>query len=176
MRHSEVGTSALELVVAAFLGAVIVGGGIGALNYVIHNNQASSEHLSAVYYAEIAGQWLTRDAMTAGSITTDNLTGDAVVEMKWTTWNDAGDTVYHVVTYSITDLSGGVGKLTRRYQDSLGTDGVAIILDRIYYNTGDPAGSTALAYTAPVLQVRVAAQVGQARAVRDYRVSGRPDF
>ncbi len=176
MRRSEAGLTLIELVVATALAVVLAGGGASLLNYIIHNNEVSSQHLSSVYYAELAGQWMTRDGMAAGSIATDNLTGPAVVEMSWTTWDDAGDSVYHKVTYSIEDVSGGIGKLVRRYQDSLGADDSAIIIDKLYYNSGDPDGSTALAYTDPVLQVRVAVQVGQARAVREYRVSGRPNF
>ena len=176
MKRNEAGFTMVEFIVAAALGALVAGTAISVLSYVILNNERVSDHMGAVFYAEAAAHSVVRDATMANSITADNLASPQLLVLKWTDWDDAENPVYHVVTYSIEDLSGGIGSLKRAHQDSTGNSDEARIASHVYYDDGDPSGSTSASYQNSILTLRVATSFGQASAVRDYQVTYRPNF
>lgn len=176
MKLSEAGFTALEVIIAVFLASLMVGAATTVTIYALKNNQQTSDHTVAVLHADTAGYWVSNDTRMAQSVTAEGLTSPDFLILAWTDWGYAEDSVYHVVTYSIEDVSGGIGKLKRTHQDSGGTYEEVIITDRIYYDDADPDNSTQVSYRNSILNLKVVTSFGQSQEVREYEVYCRPNF
>ncbi len=176
MKFHQAGFTVIELLVTLTLITVMGGAAASVIIYTLDNNQRSTNHISAVFYAETAGRWITRDAMMSNSITTDNVTFPDLIQLRWTDWSRADNPVYHVVTYSVNDLSGHTGKLTRHHNSSSGVNDNLTITQNLYYDPSDTANTTRASYQSSILDIRVSTVFPGASAVREYRISGRPNF
>ena len=176
MNTNEKGFVLLEMVVAIGLAALVMSTVATTIVYVLKNNQRNSDHMAAVFYAETAGYVISKDVQMADSVATDNLTPPEFLVIAWTEWGYDEDSIYHVVTYSIEDVSGGIGKLKRVHQDSAGTYEEAIIANCIYSNESDPDNTTQVSYQDSVLTMKVKTKYGETQEVKDYEVYSRPNF
>ncbi len=107
---------------------------------------------------------------------TENLTAPAVLLLKWTEWGYGTANIYYSVTYSVENISGGIGELKRRLQNSSGGDQTILVANNIYYNPADPANTTNVTHASPVISLKVAARFGSASETRDYQIYRRPSF
>ena len=130
--RTERGFAVLEILLAACVAIVVAAAASSVTLYVIQSNERTNHHMTAVTHAESAAYWIARDTQMADSVTTDNLTSDnetsvSILTVGWTEWGYGDDSIYHVVTYSIEDLSATVGKVKRTHQDSIGNTGETIV-------------------------------------------------
>jgi prepilin-type N-terminal cleavage/methylation domain-containing protein len=176
MKKSEKGFVLMEVLVATSLAAIVLSISVMTVVYVLKNNQQTSDHMAAVYYADNTGYLVSNDVQMADSITTENLTQPELLVMSWTEWGYDEDSVYHVVTYSIEDVSGEIGKLKRVHQDSNGSYEEIIIADCIYSNEADPDNTTQVNYQEPVLNMKITTVFGSATGVKEYEIYSRPNF
>lgn len=176
MKQGEKGFVLLEIILATSLAALVLGAATMTTIYVLKNNRQTSDHMAAVFYADTAGYLISKDVQMADSVTTENLTSPEFLVIAWTEWGYDEDSIYHVVTYSIEDVSGGTGKLKRTHQDSSGTYEESIIADCIYSNEADPDNTTQVSYQDPVLNMKVKTIFGQAQGVKEYKICCRPNF
>ena len=176
MKRSEHGFTLLELAVVLSMSAMIA---LAATTFTFHalgTTERTDAHLTVVSNAENAGYWISRDASMADNVITDNLTPPTFLILKWTDWGYGTDNVYHSATYSIENLSGGIGQLKRRHQDSSGTDQQIVVANYIYYNPADPTNSTNVTHQSPTINLIVATRFGSASEVRQYQIYQRPNF
>ncbi len=176
MKQSEKGFTIIELAVAVAIVALIGSAAASTTYQVLNTAERSNEHMTAVQQVQNAGYWLSHDAYMADNVIADNLTLPTFLVLKWTEWGYGEDNVYYVATYSIENISGGVGQLKRRLQDSIGTDQHTLVADYIYYNPADSTNTTSVTYQSPTINLRVAARFGSASEVRDYEIYRRPNF
>jgi len=176
MKRNEAGFTMLEVMLSVGLIGLIITAAATVMLYVVQQNDRTNDNLAASFYAETAGYWITSDVRKADVVTTSNLTSPIILVLAWTEWGYSEDSVYHEVTYSISDLSGSIGKLKRSHQDSVGTNEEQLVSESIYYNLSDPANTTQVAYQGSVVTLQVTTQVGEASEKREYKVHGRPDF
>src|SRR4030042_6390207 len=139
MKRSETGLTIIEMVVAIGLSSLIALAAVMFTFPALNTTEKTKDHLTAVSHVETAGYWISRDASMADNVITDNLTPPAILVLKWTEWGYGEENVYHTATYSIENISEGVGQIKRRFQDSSGTDQQTLVASHIYYNPADPA-------------------------------------
>jgi prepilin-type N-terminal cleavage/methylation domain-containing protein len=175
MKKGEKGFTIIEVLVATAIMALIAGAATQTTFQVYDDTRRNGDHVTAVRQVQNAGYWIGRDARMAEIVYTENLTTPAFMVINWTEW-DVEDTVYHSVTYSIEDLSGNIGKIKRRHQDSGGTDEETLISQYIYYDGSDPDNTTSASFSSPVLTVRVTARCGDYQETREYLIYRRSDF
>lgn len=169
IKKSEKGFSLIELIIVVGLSAMIA---LMAATFIFHalrTTQQNNEHLTRLANVENAGYWISRDASMADSVSA-NLTPPSLLFLTWTDWGYETDNVYHSITYSIENISGGVGQLKRRHQDSNGTDQQTLIANYI-----DPT-TTNVTYHTPTLTLRVAARSSGTSEVMVYEVYPRPNY
>ena len=176
MKRGEKGIVLLEVLTIISLAALVMGTATMTTVYMLENNQQTSDHMAAVFYAETTGSIISKDVQMAASVVTENLTSPEILVATWTEWGYDEDSIYHEVTYSIVDVSEETGKLKRTYQDSIGTNEEVVIVDCIYSNDADPDNTTQVSYQDSVLVVRVGTVIGQAQVVREYKVYCRPNY
>ena len=176
MKQGEKGLVILEMLLTVSLAALVLGAATMTTIYVLKNNQQTSDHMAAVFYADTAGYLISKDVQMADRVTTENLTSPEFLIIAWTEWGYDEDSVYHIITYSIEDVSGEAGKLKRTHQDSSGTYESVIIADCIYSNDNDPDNTTQVSYQDSVVNMKVKTIFGQAEGVKEYKVYCRPNF
>ncbi len=99
MKLGEKGFTYIELIVALAIIALIGSATATATIQVLRLTGRNNEHMTAVRQVQNAGYWISRDAQMAQSIIVDNLTPPDFLVLNWTEWDDAGDPIYHSVTY-----------------------------------------------------------------------------
>jgi len=169
MKKGEKGFTLIELAVVVGLSAMIA---LAATTFTFHafrTTQQTNDHLTRLANVENAGYWISRDASMADSVTA-NLTPPTFLILTWTDRGYGTANIYHSVTYLIENISGGVGQLKRRHQDSSGTDQQTLIANYI-----DPT-TTSVTYQSPTMTLRVAARCGGTSEVRVYVVYPRPNY
>ena len=176
MINGEKGFVLLEIIIATSLAAIVMSISIMTIVYVLKNNQQTSDHMAAVFYADNTGYLISNDVQMADSITTENLIPPELMVISWTEWGYDEDSIYHVVTYSIEDISGEIGKLKRVHQDSNGSYEDMIIADCIYSNEVDPENTTQVNYQDPVLNMKITTIFGDTTGVKEYDIYCRPNF
>lgn len=172
----ESGILLTELAVVVGIAALIVGAAVTVTYRTYTDTRRTNDHLVATRNVENAGYWLSRDVQMAERLGTENLTQPQFLILKWTEWGYDQPSVYHAATYSIENVSGGVGTLKRRHEDSLGNRQDTLIAERVYYNPADPPNTTGYTYQQPMLTLQLVASVGETRATRNYRLYLRPNF
>ncbi len=175
MKKGEKGFTLIEVLVATAIVALIAGAATQTTFQVYDDTTRNGDHVTAVRQVQNAGYWIGRDARMAEVVYTDNLTPPAFMVINWTVW-DTEDTIYHSATYSITDLSGNVGKIKRRHQDSEGTDEETLVSQYIYYDVSDPDNTTKASFNSPVLTVQITARYEDYQETREYLIYRRSDF
>lgn len=176
MKRNENGFTLLELAVVISLTAMIA---LAATTFTFHALRTAAktgDHLTAVTNAENAGYWISRDAYMADTVITDNLTAPTILILKWTDWGYGTDNVYYSATYSVDNVSGEIGQINRRLQNSNGGDQKILVASYIYYNPADPTNTTNVTYQTPTLNLKVATRFGSASEARNYQIYRRPNF
>jgi len=157
MKHGEKGYTLIELIIAIAI-MVIVSGAAGATIFQIFKNvERNNNHITTVHQVQNAGYWISRDAQKAQNATTDNLALPEFLILSWTEWDDDGDPTYHSATYSLEELTNGIGKLKRDHWSSAGANEQTLIADYIYYEPDDVDDTSKASYESPVLTVQLTA-------------------
>lgn len=175
MRKGEAGFSLIEVIVAAAIASVIVGAATMSVGRILADTKRTNDHLSAMMGAENAAFWIGRDTMMANSVTATDLTAPNFLAIQWADWGYGSDSVYHTVTYSIENISGGIGTLKRRYQTSTGQDSTMRVADNIYYNAPDGSGTSA-SFSNNTLALKMVGKYGTAEVVKEIQACPRPNF
>ncbi len=186
MRRGERGFTLIEVLVVIAIVASITTAATMSTFQVFNVTRRSNDHMVTIRQVQNAGYWISRDALMAQSIVTDDLETDEFLILKWTEWGyDDDDSTYHEVTYSFQDLSDEIGKLIRTHSSD-GSVEQTLIAEYIYYDSEDPENHTDTEATyeppdeppdqAPVLTVQITSSLGEASETREYRVLPRPDF
>ncbi len=176
MKHSQGGFMLAELVVIIGVIALVATATTMSVVQAVSGTERSNSHMIAVRHVQNAGYWISRDGQMAEEVSTENLTPPDFLVFRWTDWGYGDDSVYHSVTYSLENVSGGIGELRRTHQDSTGTDEQVLVANYIYYNPGDPGNTTEVTYESYVLTVKLVTMFGDVKETREYKVYTRPEF
>ncbi len=176
MIRSEKGYTLIELIVAVAVIVLVSGAASITIFQVLKGTETNNSHMNAVRQVQNAGYWISRDAGMAQSIETDNLTSPDCLVFNWTVWDSEDEAIYHSATYFFEDLTDGIGKLKRSHWSSAGANEQTLIALHIYYAPGDPDNTSKADYQAPVLTLQLASLVDEAREIREYRVTHRPNI
>lgn len=176
MKQGEQGFTLIELVVATAIMAIIGVAAAMAIFQVSSGTKHNNSHITAVRQVHNAGYWISRDTQMAQNTIADNLTPPNFLILNWTEWDQANDPIYHSVTYYFEDQTDGIGTLKRHHWSSAGANQRTLIAKYIYYNSGDSAETSNVAYQSPELTVRLTAIFEEARESREYRIIHRPNF
>lgn len=176
MRKNEQGFTIIELVVVVSLSAMIA---LAATVFTFHALRTSAQNqdrLTAMSNVQNAGYWLSRDASMADDVITDNLTSPVILILKWTDWGYGTGNVYWSVSYSVDNVTSGIGQLSRRLQSSGGVDQRLLVAGNVYYDPADPDNSTNILYQNHIINLQVATRTGGAVELRKYETYRRPNF
>ncbi len=176
MKPGQRGFTFIEVAIATAVIALIAGAATMTTFSILNDTERTNDGMTAVRQVENAGYWVSRDALMADSLSTENLTSPDFLILNWTDWGYDEDSVYHSVAYSIEDISGGIGKLKRTHQDSTGTNEQMLVAEYIYYNQSDPANTSNVSYQDPVLTLKIVSVSGDAQETREYKIYRRPNF
>ena len=176
MKHGESGFTIIEIAVTVGIIGLIAGAATATIFHAFKDTGRTNDHMTAVRHLENAAYWMGRDARMADIVTTTNLTAPAILILKWTEWGYGTDSVYHQVTYSVDNVSGNVGNLKRKYENSVGTNQQILVANYIYYNLADPGNSTNITYVSPILDVKVATRFGLAQERKEFQIYRRPNY
>ncbi len=176
MKHGERGFTIIEVVVAAGIIALIAGAATMTTFQVVNDTERARDQMTVVRQVENAGYWISRDTQMSERVSAENLTPPEFLIINWTEWGYDEDSVYHSVTYSIEDVSGGIGKLKRTHQDSEGTNEQMLVAQYIYYDPGDPVNTSNVSYQDQVLTLKIVSLFGDAQEAREYKIYRRPNF
>jgi len=180
MKRSERGFTFIEFLVVMAIVALIAGAAGATTLQLFASTERSNNHMTAVRQVQNAGYWISRDALMAES--TDNVTTHPeFLILNWTEWGYDEDSIYHKVTYSFEDMPGGLKKLKRTHWSRVGTNeptlvAETLVAEYIYYDPDDPDNTTKASYESSVLTVQIAAAIGEANEIKEYRVWHRPNF
>lgn len=172
----EKGFSAIELIVATAIIALIGGAATGAIFQTLEGTERSNHHITCLSQVQNAGYWLSYDAQMADGVVTDDLEPEDFIVLTWTEWDYDDDSTYHSVRYFFEELSNGVGKLKRSHWSSAGANEQTLVADYIYYDPDDPDNTSKVSYQSPVLTVKLTSISGEAREAREYQIKRRPNF
>ena len=176
MKQDEKGSTAVQLIVAVAIIALVGSAAAAATFQVLKGTERNGDHMTAARQVQNAGYWISRDAQMAQSVIADNLTPPDFLVLSWTEWDDAGDPTYHSVTYFLEDLADGTGKLKRSYWSSAGANEQTLVAEHIYCYSDDPDRTSEVSYQSPVLTVRLTAFLEETSETREYRIIRRPNF
>jgi len=176
MKQGEKGFTIIELVVAFTIMALVGSAAAATTFQVFRGTGRNNDHMTAVRQVQNAGYWISRDAQMAQSVTADNLTLPDFLVLGWTEWDEAGDPIYHSVTYFFEDLIDGIGKLKRSHWSSAGANEQTLLAKYIYYDSDDPDNTSKASYQSPVLTVQLTSLFEEARETREYRIKHRPNL
>ncbi|MFQ6122708.1 MAG: type II secretion system protein J [Dehalococcoidales bacterium] len=176
MKQAEKGFTIIELAVAITIIAFVGSAAAVATFQVFKGTERNNDYMITVRQVQNAGYWISRDTQMAQSVTTDNLTLPDLLVLRWTEWDDAGDPIYHSVTYFFEDLSDGIGKLKRSHWSSIGANEQTLLAEYIYYDPSDPDNTSKASYQSPVLTVQLTSLFEETRETREYRINHRPNF
>jgi len=176
MKQGQCGFTLIEIAVATAIMALIASTATMTTFSVLNNTERTNNQMTVVRQVENAGHWISQDTQAAGSVSTENLTSPAFLVFTWTEWGYNEDSIYHSVTYSIEDISGGIGKLKRNHQDSQGANEDTLVAEYVYYSLSDPANTSNASYQKPMLTLKIACQLEDALEMREYKIQSRPNF
>ena len=182
MKRGERGFTLIELLVVMAIVALIAGAATMSIFQVINVTRSTNDHMTAIRQAQNAGYWISRDALMAEHmIVGADPETTFFLKLTWTEWGFGGGSIYHSVTYSLQDLSGGIGKLERQHliYDAVGEEignTTTFVAEYIYYNSDDLDNTTMVDYTNLVLTAQITASFGEATETKEYTVWPRPNF
>lgn len=176
MKQEQKGFTFIEVLIATAVIALITGAATMTIFSILKDTGQANDRMTAVHQVKNAGYWVSRDTLMADSLSAENLTLPEFLILNWTDWGYDEDSVYHSVTYSIEDISGGIGKLKRTHQDSTGTNEQMLVAEYIYYNQSDPDNTSNVSYQEPLLTLKIASVFGDAQETREYKINRRPNF
>ncbi|MFC1908028.1 hypothetical protein ACFLWD_01260 [Chloroflexota bacterium] len=182
MKQSERGYTVVEVIIAVTIIIFIVGAATMTTFQVFNATRNSNKHMTVVSQVQNAGYWISHDALMADGIVIDDEPGtEEFLTLTWAEWDfdEIEDTIYHSVTYSIQDLSSGIGKFVRTYSDGEVEEQTLVaeyIYYNPYYNPENPGDATWATYTYPVLTMQIAASFEDASEIREYEIWLRRDF
>ena len=176
MKQGQRGFTSIELLVATAIIALIAGAATMTTFSVLRDTEHTNDRMTVVRQVENAGFWISQDTLMADRVCADNLTPPDFLVVDWTEWGYDDDSIYHSVTYSIEDISEGIGRLKRTHQDSGGTNEQMLVANYIYYNQSDPDNTSDVSYQEAVLTLKIASVFGDAQEMREYKVYQRPNF
>jgi len=176
VKHSERGFTIIEVAVTAGIIALIAGAATMTTFQVVNDTEQARDQMTVVRQVENAGYWISRDTQMSEDVSTENLIPPDFLVLNWTEWGYDEDSIYHSVTFSIEDVSGGIGKLKRTHQDSEGANEQMLVAGYIYYDPGDPANTSNVSYQEPVLTLKLVGLFGDALETREYKICRRPNF
>ena len=176
MKYGQAGFMFIEVMVAMSIIALVAAATTMSIFQMASTTDRSNGYMTAVRQVQNAGYWISQDAQMAESVSTDNLTPPNILVLKWTDWGYDTDSVYHSVTYSLENVSDGIGELKRTHQDSEGANEQMLVAQDIYYDPSDPDNATQASYEGRVLTVKLVAMSGGTEEVREYKVYTRPEF
>lgn len=176
MKNGQQGFTIVEMIAVVGITAIIA---LIAVYFTFHAYRTSAQtndHFTAISHEQNAGYWISCDIYMADYIIADNLTQPTFLILKSTDWGYGTDNVYNTITYSIENVSDGVGQLKRRLQDSLGADQQIIVASYIYYDSTDPSNTTKVTYSSLAVNLTVATRHGNTSQTKEYIISRRPNF
>ena len=132
-------------------------------------------YMSAVRQVENAGHWISRDALMAENIQTDDLTWPDFLVISWVERDFEHADIYHSATYYFQDFSNDTGKLMRRHWSSDGANETAMVGENIFYRALHPS-QTKANYNASKLIVKLTAIVDDNLETKEYKILRRPNF
>jgi prepilin-type N-terminal cleavage/methylation domain-containing protein len=177
MKSSEKGFTIIELAVAIAILGIVGVAATATMFQVFQGTGSNDDKMSAIYQVQNAGYWITRDAQMSETIAVDGLESPKFIALTWMEQDfGGGDPVYHSITYSIEDISDGIGQLMRNHWSSGGLNVDTLIAQYIYYDTGDPDNTSKATYTSPLLTVKLNARVLDAEHIGVYSISRRPNL
>ncbi len=176
MKQGQCGFTFIELAMATAIMALIASTATMVTFSVLNNTERTNNQMTVVRQVENAGYWISQDIQAASSVSTENLTPPDFLALTWTEWGYDEDSIYHSVTYSIEDLSGGIGKLRRNHQDSQGASEQTLVAEYVYYNLSDPANTSNVSHQEPMLTLKIVCLLEDAREMREYKIQSRPNF
>ena len=166
--RNERGFVLIELVVAMAIMALVAGAASMATFRIITDTERSNNHMTAVRQVQNTGNWISRDAMMAQDIDTDDDPGTTDVELVTFDWSDweSGDT--HKVIYTFYDMGDGLKRL-KRQQVIRDTDNVEIG-NMVTLVAEYIVDSSSFSEQDGVLKLSVEARSGDEVESRDYRI------
>ena len=179
MKRSERGFTLIELLLVTAIVSILALASGAAVTQLFASTKRTNDHMTAVRQVQNAGFWISRDAMMSDNAAVDNQTPASFLVLTWTEWGYDEDSTYHSVTYSLQELSGGIGKLERQYliHDDEGAEignTTTLIAEYIYFDPGE-SDTTEATYTSPVLTVQITSSFGEAGEIREYEILLRRD-
>ena len=174
MREDEHGFITIELIVSILIMSMIALGAMMTTFQVIRVTANNGSHMTALQQVQNAGFWISRDALMADNVTTENLSGTNFLVLSWTEVDDSDNTTDHSVTYFFEELSGGIGILKRNHSSSAGLNNETLVAQYICYDPADPVNTSNVSYVSPSLTLKLVAIFGNASETREYQVSCRP--
>ncbi len=156
------GFTLIELLIVMLISGIIVAAVGTAIIQVFRVNTLTSDSVAAFNQVQIAGFWISHDAVMAHAVTVNNSeTGELQsITLDWVDWeNDAHHVVYTLNTS---------GEFKRTHSINGALQGTVSIAQNI-----DPE-NTNCTWDRVVLTLNITAQVGEQTANRTYIVESRP--
>ena len=168
MKLGEKGYTLVELLVAMTIMVAASGAAGAAMFQIFRNTERNNDYMTVVRQVENAGYWISRDAQMAQSVATE----PDFLTISWTE-DVTGDPIYHSVTYSVEDLTDGIGKLKRNHVSSGGADEDTLVAQYIYYDPTDVDNTSKVNYEEPVLTVQLTSIFDETVETREYKIAHR---
>ena len=181
MKPGEKGYTFIEMLISISIMALVGGAAGGAIFQVMKNTGHNSDYMTVVRQVQNAGDWISRDAQMALSVSGNvTLPVPVLLTLTWTENASSAQPVYHTANYTIENLTGGIGTLKRSHssgtvasQQTLREQ--TLIAQYIYYNPSDTDNTTMTSYQSPLLTVKLTALFEGIQETREYRIRHRPN-
>ena len=173
MKTGQKGYTLLELVIAVGIMALVSVAAGAAIFQNARSNSIDASHMTRARSVENAGDWISHDSQMALVITTANLTPPELLTLNWTENVSSTSPVHHTVIYSVENVTGGVGVLTRTHTTDAGLNEQTMIARNIYFNPPDIMNSSNAGYDNPVLTVTLTSLVDGLFETKQYIIRHR---
>lgn len=168
MKQGEKGFTLIEVTVVVFIMALIAGAATMTIAQVLGITEHSNDRTTAVRQVQSAGYWISRDALMAQTVTTDDDPGTPELEfitLEWTAWENSD---VHKIVYTLEDMPDGLKKLKRQHL-IYDINGSEIGNDMMYiaHNIIDPPG---FLVEDGVWKLSIGARAGAQTETREYEI------
>jgi len=99
IHKQQKGFTALELLVALLIGALVAGGITAAIFQVVLGSARTNNHMTAVRQVQSAGYWISHDAQMAQTVVLARDDDGFPLTLSWKDWDGTANTI----TYTIED-------------------------------------------------------------------------